>query len=133
MNKLTILLLIMMVVIVAACASNVMKNRGFKTVTGAEFSKMISANSSIQLIDVRTPEEFAEGHIAGARLINVWDSTFVEQAKSQLSKDKPVAVYCRSGKRSATAAGKLVKLGYEVINLDGGITAWKEENHPVEK
>lgn len=133
MNKLTILLLIMMVVIVAACASNVMKNRGFETVTGAEFSKMISVNSSIQLIDVRTPEEFAEGHIAGARLINVWDSTFVEQAKSQLSKDKPVAVYCRSGKRSANAAGKLVKLGYEVINLDGGITAWKEENRPVEK
>ena len=133
MNKLTIILLLVLVVIVAACAVNAVKNTGFKTVTGDEFSKLITANSKIQLLDVRTPEEYAEGHIAGARLINVWDSTFVEQATAQLSKDKPVAVYCRSGRRSATAAGKLVKQGYEVINLDGGINAWLQQNRPVEK
>ena len=133
MNKVTILLLIALVVILATCAVNAVRNNGFKTVSGEEFATLIANTPSLQLVDVRTPEEFAEGHLAGAQLINVKDSTFLEQATKQLSKKKPVAVYCRSGKRSASAAGKLVKAGYQVINLDGGIIAWKEENRPIEQ
>ncbi len=89
------------------------------------------ANDSVQLVDVRTPEEFAEGHIAGAKNINVFDNDFINQCEKTLDKTKPVAVYCRSGKRSAEAAQKLSEKGYDVTNLLGGIIAWKDENEPI--
>ena len=78
-------------------------------------------------------KEFAEGHIKGAILIDQFQSDFVEQAKDKLPKDKTIAVYCRSGRRSANAAGKLADVGYKCVNLKGGIIAWKEANMPVIK
>ena len=53
------------------------------------------------------------------------------QAKEALPTDKAIAVYCRSGRRSANAAGKLADVGYKCVNLKGGIIAWKEANMPV--
>ena len=94
------------------------------------FSHYLS-NDSVQLVDVRTPEEFAEGHIAGAKNINVFDSDFVDEAEKALDKSKPVAVYCRSGKRSADAARELTENGFNVTNLEGGILAWKEQHQPI--
>jgi rhodanese-related sulfurtransferase len=88
-----------------------------------EFQNFI-AEPKVQLLDVRTPEEFSEGHIAGARLVDVNDSTFVEQAMGILDKQRPVAVYCRSGRRSARAASLLANKGFQVTNLDGGVLAW---------
>jgi 3-mercaptopyruvate sulfurtransferase SseA len=55
----------------------------------------------------------------------------VEQAQAKLPKEKTIAIYCRSGRRSANAAGKLADVGYKCINLKGGILAWKEANMPV--
>ena len=78
-------------------------------------------------------KEFAEGHIKGAILIDQFQSDFVEQAKAKLPKDKTIAVYCRSGRRSTNAAGKLADVGYKCVNLKGGILAWKEANMPVIK
>ena len=78
------------------------------------------------LIDVRTDKEYAEGHIAGAILIDQFQSDFAEQVKAKLPKDKVIAIYCRSGRRSANAAGKLADIGYKCVNLKGGILAWKE-------
>ena len=78
-------------------------------------------------------KEFAEGHIKGAVLIDQFQSDFVEQAKAKLPKDKTIAIYCRSGRRSANAAGKLADVGYKCVNLKGGILAWKEANMPVIK
>ena len=95
-----------------------------------EFSKYIS-NDDVQLVDVRTPEEYDEGHIAGSKNINVFDKDFVDEAEQTLDKSKPVAVYCRSGKRSADAAEKLTEHGFKVTNLEGGILAWKEQNQPI--
>ena len=57
----------------------------------------------------------------------------MEQAQAKLPKDKTIAVYCRSGRRSANAAGKLADVGYKCVNLKGGILAWKEANMPVIK
>lgn len=90
-----------------------------------EFLNFI-AEPNVQLLDVRTPEEFSEGHIAGARLLDVNDSTFVEQAVAILDKERPVAVYCRSGRRSARAANQLTAQGFKVTNLDGGVLAWED-------
>ena len=91
----------------------------------AEFADYIR-DKNVQLLDVRTPAEFAEGHIDGARNIDIYDDTFVQSASQALDSGRPVAVYCRSGKRSAEAARKLLARGYEVTNLLGGILAWEK-------
>ena len=94
------------------------------------FSELI-ADSNVVVLDVRTAAEFSEGHIKGAILIDQGQSDFVEKAKTALPIDKKIAVYCRSGRRSANAAGKLADVGYKCINLKGGIVAWKETGMPV--
>lgn len=87
----------------------------------------------IQLVDVRTPKEYAEGHIKGADNINIYDDNFMEQM-SKLDKSKPVYVYCRSGHRSGNSAKMLKKAGFsKVYDLKGGILAWKSENKKTEK
>ena len=131
MNKILLLLLLVAVVAMAAWAINKNNDEGFKTVDTEEFGRFIADTAAVQLLDVRTAEEYAQGHIAGAKLIDVKDSTFISQAISQLSKELPVAVYCRSGRRSANAARQLVKAGFEVVNLGGGILAWEEASRPI--
>lgn len=85
----------------------------------------------VQLLDVRTAEEYAEGHIAGALLCDVKQSDFSARATALLTPGKPVAVYCRSGRRSATAALMLADRGFKVVNLKGGIIAWQANQMPV--
>ena len=94
------------------------------------FSKLMT-NPEVVLLDVRTEAEYAEEHIEGAVLIDQKQDDFVEKAKTMLPIDKTIAVYCRSGRRSANAAGKLADIGYKCVNLKGGIMAWKEAGKPV--
>ena len=89
------------------------------------------ADPDVVLLDVRTEKEFNDGHIQNALNIDIKQSGFAEKAKAALPADKTIAVYCRSGKRSVTAAGKLAAEGYKVVNLEGGIMAWKEAGKPV--
>ncbi len=97
-----------------------------------DFEKAIQAKD-IQLVDVRTPQEFATGYIKGA--VNAdWQNEplFAAQAK-KLDKTKPVYVYCLSGVRSGKAADWLATNGFTtIINLDGGIKAWKAADKKVE-
>ncbi len=88
-------------------------------------------NTGVQLVDVRTASEYAENHLEGALNIDAQQSTFLEQAKGQLDAARPVAVYCRSGRRSAAAAKQLAAEGFQVTNLKGGILAWQEAKQPV--
>ena len=94
------------------------------------FAELV-ADTNVVVLDVRTAAEFAEGHLERAINIDYHQSDFVEKAKAVLSVDKKIAVYCRSGRRSAGAAGKLGEDGYKMVNLKGGIIAWKEANMPV--
>ena len=94
------------------------------------FAELI-ADTNVVVLDVRTASEYAEGHIQGAVLIDQGQDDFIEKAKATLPIDKKIAVYCRSGRRSANAAGKLADIGYKCVNLKGGIIAWKEANKPV--
>lgn len=96
----------------------------------AGFEELI-ANPDVVLLDVRTAEEFAEGHIEGAVNIDQAQDDFVQKVKAAILADKTLAVYCRSGRRSANAASKLAKEGYRCVNLKGGIIAWKENGRPV--
>jgi len=82
-------------------------------------------------LDVRTPEEYAEGHVKGAVLIPV--QTLAERM-AEVPKDKQVYVYCHSGVRSARASTMLAKHGFTNIeNVVGGIVAWKKQHYPVVK
>ena len=94
------------------------------------FSELV-ADSNVVVLDVRTVAEFTEGHIEGAILIDQGQSDFVEKAKATLPIEKKIAIYCRSGRRSANAAGKLADIGYKCVNLKGGIIAWKDAGKPV--
>jgi rhodanese-related sulfurtransferase len=96
------------------------------------FSELV-ADSNVVVLDVRTVAEFTEGHIERAILIDQGQSDFIEKAKSTLPIEKRIAVYCRSGRRSANAAGKLADVGYKCVNLKGGIVAWKDAGMPVTK
>ena len=98
----------------------------FDSLTPAEFEKLIKENKSVQLVDVRRQVEYDSAHIDKAILIDVLDSGFVDRAKLLLDKSKPVAVYCRSGRRSKNAAGMLVKEGFIVFDLDSGYLGWIE-------
>ena len=85
----------------------------------------------VVLLDVRSAEEFSKGHIAGALLIDQSQDNFLETATSALPKDKTIAVYCRSGRRSASAASRLAAEGYKVVNLKGGILDWQHAGKAV--
>ena len=119
-------LLLAVLGLTTACSQN------FENMDVKEFAELI-ADSNVVILDVRKADEFAEGHIAGAVLIDQFQSDFEEQAKAKLPKDKTIAIYCRSGRRSANAASKLADVGYKCVNLKGGILAWKEANMPVVK
>ena len=86
-----------------------------------------------QLVDVRTKEEWDEGHLKGAALATVTEEGFIEKAAGMLDPEKPVLVYCQSGKRSAAATQKLRAAGFTVHDLEGGIAAWKAAGKPVVK
>jgi len=105
----------------------------YKNLTSAQFEELIK-NPNVQLVDVRTLAEHMEGHIPGSLNINVKDEEgFPTAVDELLDKGREVAVYCRSGRRSRTAAELLVKKGFKVYNLDKGILNWIEEGREIEK
>ena len=99
--------------------------KGFVSVSAEEFAREI-AQSGVQLVDVRTASEYAEGHIPSAVNMDVLSSDFAEKVAT-LDKERTVALYCRSGRRSKSAAEEAVKQGFKVVELDGGIISWKGE------
>ena len=109
-----------------AVACNAPAGKGkLKSVDKAEFA-VVLGDSSVVLLDVRTPQEFAQGHIEGAINIDVKDSLFISNVQRQVAPGSRVAVYCRSGRRSMSAAQQMVEKGYDVVNLKGGFLAWEE-------
>ena len=105
--------------------------KGYDNLSADDFQKKLATDGSVQLLDVRTPEEFVEGRIPGAINIDWKAEGFLEAASATLDAARPVLVYCRSGRRSAEAASALQKAGFQVTNLLGGINAWKEAGKPV--
>lgn len=108
------------------------KAGNFKSLPVDEFAALI-ADPEVQRLDVRTVAEYSEGHIAGSINVNVLDKEFEKVAVDVLQKDKPVALYCRSGKRSKQAATILSEKGYKVYELDKGFNAWQEAGKETEK
>lgn len=108
------------------CASSNNQINTYRQISMDEAVTMMEKESGYIILDVRTPAEFAEKHIPNA--INVPNETIGTDEISQLpDKNQLIMVYCRSGRRSKEAAGKLVKLGYTNIVEFGGIIDWKGE------
>lgn len=100
-----------------------MKEGSFKSISATEFRKLIT-ESKVQLLDVRTPEEFELHKIEGAILIDFYNTNFSEQLDAQLNQSVPVAIYCKSGVRSVHAGMLLKGKGFKVYNLKEGIISW---------
>ena len=103
-----------------------------KLVTPAEAEKLI-ADKKVVVLDVRTPDEFAAGHIAGAKNINLNAKDFQEKVE-KLDKNQAYLVHCAVGMRSAKACKKLNELQFKTLyDLQGGLTAWKKDGKQVVK
>ncbi|WP_374460891.1 thioredoxin domain-containing protein [Chryseobacterium taeanense] len=95
-----------------------------------EFSKKLDQTKDAQLVDVRTPGEFRNGHLKNAMNIDWNADDFTEKAKV-LDKEKPVFLYCMSGPRSTAAAAKLQEMGFKnVYEMQGGMMKWRNANLP---
>lgn len=105
----------------------------FKTVDVDEFAKAVSDTSYV-VLDVRTSAEHAEGHIPGTHFnIDVLEDNYADTVLKKLPKDKPVALYCRSGNRSKKAARILAENGYQVMELGSGFRGWVAADKPIGK
>ncbi|MBR1989456.1 MAG: rhodanese-like domain-containing protein [Firmicutes bacterium] len=124
MKKLIIFLLSL--TLLTACAAPADKEISYRQITMDEAVVMMEEETGYVILDVRTPEEFAEKHIPGA--INIPNETIGTDEITQLAdKDQLILVYCRSGNRSKQASEKLAALGYSNIVEFGGINDWKGE------
>jgi rhodanese-related sulfurtransferase len=89
------------------------------------------APAGLVVLDVRTPEEFAEGHLTGAVNVDFYAADFGDRL-AELDPTLPYVLYCRSGNRSGTTAEMMTELGFEeVYEVDGGILAWAAAGHAV--
>ena len=103
----------------------------FKNVNAEEFDKLRTEKDHV-VLDVRTPKEFAAGHIADAKNID-WNSPDFAQEAARLDPSKTYLIHCAGGVRSAKAADKLSKLNFKCVNLEGGLKAWEKAGKPVQK
>jgi rhodanese-related sulfurtransferase len=123
-------LAVVMVVGVAVWLSGASSSAASALITPAEYqSQFISSGADHMLIDVRTTQEYAGGHIAGS--VNIALDTIASRL-NDIPRDQPVVLYCRSGNRSAQAARILAEAGYTNVRDLGGIIAWTAQGYPVE-
>jgi len=97
------------------------------------FQAMLQKDPSVQLIDVRTPEEFNQGYLEHAVNLNIHDADFTQKI-GQLDKSQPLMVYCAVGGRSGTAVKQLKEMGFlKVYDLKGGVRDWKAAGLPLKQ
>ncbi|MFL0352208.1 rhodanese-like domain-containing protein [Xanthomarina sp. GH4-25] len=129
MKHILLNLSLFLLILFTGCKNSEQTNVNLVTV---EEMETILEMDGVQLIDVRTPEEFSEGFIEGAQNIDFYSDTF-DQDILKLDKTKPVVLYCKSGGRSAKCSEKLIEAGFiKVYDLDGGITQWKHNGLGVD-
>lgn len=126
--KYTVPAILLLQIAAAVFVMNGCGSKGFTEISQEEAMQMMKEQSGYLIVDVRRPDEFAEGHIPGA--INVPNEVIqTAEAAAELTDDLPdqnqmLLIYCRTGRRSREASGKLAKLGYTGVYDFGGITTW---------
>ncbi len=143
MKKLIVLTLVLSLPVLYACTrsnsqpqsatTEVQQTVIAKNVAAEDFEKLIKSKENAILLDVRTPKEVAEGHIANATNIDYFSPEFKAEL-AKLDKTRPVLVYCHSGRRSGNTMAALQEMGFsEVYNLETGIVGWEAAGLPIEK
>ncbi len=121
-------------VVVGGCAGTEAPAQIIEDVTPQEAFTLIQEsqnNPEFVILDVRTPEEFADGHIENAIIIDYYSETFRDDV-NKLDKNKMYLIYCRSGNRSGSALNIMEELNFsEVYNMTGGIIQWNNEGLPT--
>lgn len=131
MKHLIIPLCLTLFIGLTACKNDKQSVGDIKVVSPQEMQSLLKLDD-VQLVDVRTPEEYKDGFIANAQNIDFKSPTFDEDIK-KLDKAKPVIVYCKSGKRSAKSAQKLKEEGFTIIyDLEGGFIRWQHDGMEIE-
>ncbi len=107
---------------------------GIRLVTPQEGAEIqAEPPQDLVILDVRTPEEFAEGRLEGAIMIDFYEADFADQL-AELDPNVPYLLYCRSGNRSGQAAAVMEQLGFtDVSDIDGGILSWSDAGLPLVK
>ena len=100
------------------------------SITAEELNEKLKFGKHPLVLDVRQPDEFRSGHIAGAKLIPINE---LQRKLSELPKGREIVCICASGNRSTSAAKLLVKEGFNVLNVQGGMLAWRRAKLPVQK
>jgi rhodanese-related sulfurtransferase len=118
------------VLTLSACSGG---TAAFELTSATDAGELLTdAPAGLVVLDIRTPDEYASGHIAGASNLDFYEPDFATSLDG-LDKDLPYFVYCRTGNRSSTAIETMKDLGFtEVYELDGGIVSWAESGLPVE-
>lgn len=122
-----IALLLTFIGITSACGQ-----KGYEDAEVEQFAKLVE-DSTVMVLDVRTLEEYSAGHLKRAINIDVKQAEFELSAVSIIPRECTVAIYCRSGRRSAHAAELLAAKGYKAVNLKGGILEWEKAGKAVER
>ncbi len=126
-------LILFITLVSVSCAQNTSTSEeaktkaSVKTLSQADFKKTFENKENLQLLDVRTPQEIAQGKISGADELDIYDPQFTSKISTlNYDKSQPVIVYCKAGGRSAQAAQILIDHGFEkVYNLEGGYSNYK--------
>lgn len=120
MKKITMFLLVLMLITLIGCNKVTPEVASINTITAKEAKEMMDSEMDVIILDVRTPQEYSDGHIEDAILLPDYE---VKDKVNQIISDKEatILVYCRSGRRSAAAAQTLQKLGYASIYDFGGV------------
>ena len=99
---------------------------GLRLVSADDAATALASRTDLVLLDVRTPEEFADGHVDGATLIDFYGADFADQL-AELDRDASYVVYCRSGNRSGQTVDLMQQLGFtDVQDVEGGVLAWAD-------
>ncbi|MEN8187963.1 MAG: rhodanese-like domain-containing protein [Bacteroidota bacterium] len=140
--KINFFIIIIFTSTLVGCAQNTKEKNTIHTTEVSEKDKVINLISpeelnkklgEITLIDIRTPQEFSEGHLKNAANINLFDPNFI-QKMNKFDKSKVLYIYCRSGNRTSSAAKKLAEIGFvKIYDLQGGILNWRKNNMEVIK
>jgi rhodanese-related sulfurtransferase len=130
MKRLITILSIMMLLMATSCKEETNKGE-IKLVTAEEMHTLLQ-QKDVQLVDVRTPDEYQVGHIKNSQNIDFNSPTFDDDI-SKLDKTKPVMLYCKGGARSAKCSQKLLEAGFiKIYDLEGGITQWTFKGLDIE-
>lgn len=124
------LLLVFVGVLFLSCSNSQQNNTAIKVVSPQEFKQLSNQKT---IIDIRTPGEFAQGHIEGAVNINYFDKNFINKI-AEFNKNEPLFVYCRSGNRTSSASRKIANMGFtQIYDLEGGMINWVRNKNQLVK